>query len=312
MIRVVPEFYPAFHCTASACRHSCCVGWEVDVDEDTLAQYRQVSGPFGRRLAAGISAGASPHFRLDAQERCPFLNGDNLCDIILTLGEGALCQICADHPRFRNWFPDWVEEGLGLCCEEAARLLLTCRHPVRFLSGDWPGEELEAGEEYLSLLRQRDRVLECLQNRGKPLQSRICEVFSLHGVQPRSQPFERDLELLLSLEILEPGWRSALEGLQSISRSGWDGAMEQDGEHLLVYLVYRYYLSWGLERGDQEFPLRFGLFSLRLLAALRQMTLEETGELTLADRVEWLRRWSAELEYSEENLERLAEYFLYL
>ena len=91
------------------------------------------------------------------------------------------------------------------------------------------------------------------------------------------QPFERDLELLLSLEILEPGWRSALEGLQSISRSGWDGAMEQDGEHLLVYLVYRYYLSWGLERGDQEFPLRFGLFSLRLLAALRQMTLEETG-----------------------------------
>ena len=93
LIRVVPEFYPAFHCTASACRHSCCVGWEVDVDEDTLAQYRQVSGPFGRRLAAGISAGASPHFRLDAQERCPFLNGDNLCDIILTLGEGALCQI---------------------------------------------------------------------------------------------------------------------------------------------------------------------------------------------------------------------------
>ena len=139
----------------------------------------------------------------------------------------------------------------------------------------------------------------------------ICEVFSLHGIQPRSQPFERDLELLLSLEILEPGWRSALERLQSISRSGWDGAMEQDGEHLLVYLVYRYYLSWGLERGDQEFPLRFGLFSLRLLAALRQMTLEETGELTLADRVEWLRRWSAELEYSEENLERLAEYFLY-
>ena len=59
------------------------------MDEDTLAQYRQVSGPFGRRLAAGISAGVSPHFRLDAQERCPFLNGDNLCDIILTPGGGG-------------------------------------------------------------------------------------------------------------------------------------------------------------------------------------------------------------------------------
>ena len=38
------------------------------------------------------------------------------------------------------------------------------------------------------------------------------------------------------------------------------------------------------------------------------MTLQEKGELTLADRVEWLRRWSAELEYSEDNLEALAEY----
>ena len=38
------------------------------------------------------------------------------------------------------------------------------------------------------------------------------------------------------------------------------------------------------------------------------MTLREKGALTLADRVEWLRRWSAELEYSEDNLEALAEY----
>ena len=36
MIRVVPDFYPEFACIASRCGHSCCVGWEVDVDEDSL------------------------------------------------------------------------------------------------------------------------------------------------------------------------------------------------------------------------------------------------------------------------------------
>lgn len=308
MIRVVPDFYPNFKCIASACQHSCCVGWEVDVDPDTLARYRQVTGPFGRRLADSIQAGEDPHFRLDEQERCPFLNGDNLCDIILELGEDALCQICADHPRFRSWFPDRLEEGLGLCCEEAARLLLTHREPIRFLAQPWPGEDQEPGAEYEALLEQRDILLNLLQDRSKPLKTRICEGFTLHGETPPKHSFAQDLELLLGLEVLEPGWRTALEKLRDQPEGDWDPDMEEDGEHLLVYLVYRYYLSWGLERWDELFPLRFGAFSLELLARLRRMTLAEQGGLTLAHRVEWLRQWSAELEYSEENLEALADY----
>lgn len=308
MIRVVPDFYPNFQCIASACQHSCCVGWEVDVDPDTLARYRQVTGPFGHQLADSIQAGEDPHFCLDEQERCPFLNRDNLCDIILELGEDALCQICADHPRFRSWFPDRLEEGLGLCCEEAARLLLTHREPIRFLSQPWPGEDQEPGEEYEALLEQREILLNLLQDRSKPLKMRICEAFKLHGEIPPKHPFAQDLELLLGLEVLEPGWRTALEQLRDQPEGDWDPDMEGDGEHLLVYLVYRYYLFWGLERWDELFPLRLGAFSLELLARLRRMTLAEQGCLTLARRVEWLRQWSAELEYSEENLEALADY----
>lgn len=309
MIRVVPDFYPAFHCIASACRHSCCVGWEVDVDQDTLARYRQVPGPFGLRLRQGIETGGdTAHFRLDEAERCPFLNGDNLCDIILNLGEGALCQICADHPRFRNWFPDRMEEGLGLCCEEAARLLLTHGEPVRFLTQPWQGEDQEPDEEYLTLLQNREILLQLLRDRSKPLQTRICEAFSLHGIEPPEFELSQALDLLLGLEILEPGWRDALKKLRDRPDPGWDADLERDGEQLMVYLVFRYYLSWGLERWDETFPLRFGAFSLALLARLRGLTLAEQGCLTLEHRVEWLRQWSAELEYSEENLEALADF----
>lgn len=308
MIRVVPDFYPNFKCIASACQHSCCVGWEVDVDQDTLARYRQVPGPFGRRLADSIQVEEAPHFRLDERERCPFLNRDNLCDIILELGEDALCQICADHPRFRSWFPDRLEEGLGLCCEEAARLLLIHREPIRFLAQPWPGEDQKPDEEYKALLRQREILLDLLQDRSKPLKARICEALSLHRIKPPERPFEQHLELLLGLEVLEPGWQEALEKLRDQPEGDWDPDMELDGEHLMVYLVYRYYLSWGLERWDELFPLRLGAFSLELLARLRRMTLAEQGCLTLAHRVEWLRQWSAELEYSEENLEALADY----
>ena len=33
------------------------------------------------------------------------------CDIITDIGEGGLCQICADHPRFRADFSDRIAEA---------------------------------------------------------------------------------------------------------------------------------------------------------------------------------------------------------
>ena len=30
---VYPDYYPEFRCSASACKHNCCIGWEIDIDE---------------------------------------------------------------------------------------------------------------------------------------------------------------------------------------------------------------------------------------------------------------------------------------
>ena len=310
MIRAVPDYYPEFHCIASRCGHSCCIGWEVDVSADALERYRQVEGPFGDRLRRSITGEDCPHFVLEAGERCPFLNGENLCDIILTLGEKALCQICADHPRWRNWFADRVEEGLGLCCEEAARLLLSHEGPVRWLEEPIEEADEEPGEEYLALLESRSALTALLQDRSKPLQIRLCEACSLCGIEEEMGPFGADLELLLGLEILEPRWESDLRALWERPEPVWNPAWDRDGEQLLVYLLNRYYLAWGLERWAEDFALRFGRFSLRLLGALYDLQRTRTGALTLPDQVEQVRRWSAELEYSEENLEALAGYLL--
>ena len=27
---VYPDYYPKFHCLAQRCRHSCCIGWEIE------------------------------------------------------------------------------------------------------------------------------------------------------------------------------------------------------------------------------------------------------------------------------------------
>lgn len=122
-----------FECIASKCKHNCCIGWEIDIDDATYEKYMSIEGDFGQRLKDGIiqNADGTHSFKLVENDRCFFLNENNLCDIILNLSEEYLSDICTEHPRF------YVEDengetvmGYGLCCEEAGRQQLFGDEPV--------------------------------------------------------------------------------------------------------------------------------------------------------------------------------------
>lgn len=150
----VPEYYSKFRCIASKCQNTCCAGWEIDIDPESLARYQQITGTFGLRMKQSISLEGTPHFILSENGRCPFLNQSNLCDLILSEGEDALCQICRDHPRFRNYFSSRMEVGLGLVCEEAGRLILSWPSRFRLVRLEGNGkEELTDDERYVLALR---------------------------------------------------------------------------------------------------------------------------------------------------------------
>lgn len=156
-----PSYYKDFRCIASDCTENCCIGWEIDVDEDTLAYYKSIGSDFSRRLCAAIApadeqAGENAHFILDERERCPFLNDKNLCEVYLNLGEEHMAQICTDHPRYYEWFAGGREDGVGLCCEAAAELILRRRDRPEW---DVTGEADEEPDEFeQALFAMRDRL----------------------------------------------------------------------------------------------------------------------------------------------------------
>ena len=50
MKHLAPAYYGAFTCLADRCRDNCCIGWEVDIDDESLEVYNSVGGEFGDRL----------------------------------------------------------------------------------------------------------------------------------------------------------------------------------------------------------------------------------------------------------------------
>ena len=82
---IKPNFYDAFHCTAAACSDTCCAGWEIDVDLDTVEYYENLEGELGDRLREELCdlPDGTVCFRLGENERCPFLDDDNLCELLI-------------------------------------------------------------------------------------------------------------------------------------------------------------------------------------------------------------------------------------
>ena len=308
MQHAYPDYYPQFSCIAGRCRHSCCIGWEIDVDEDTLASYRRIGGEMGERLRTGISEdGDAPHFLLGARERCPFLNEKNLCDLILYGGEDMLCQICRDHPRYRSFFSERTEIGVGLCCEEAARLILTKQEKTAIVV---TGEgTLDAAER--ALLALRERLFAAAQERAQPIFSRMEKMLSLCGAALPAISLKQWAELYLSLERMDEQWTGLLQALRrdadALPLSDFASRMsgrETEYEQLLVYFLYRH-VPAALDDGDVSSKAAFAAASVQLLFALGALHERLHGSFTVSDQIELCRLYSAEVEYSDDNLNAL-------
>lgn len=139
---ILPDFYGRFRCKAGACQHTCCRGWDIDIDDVTADYYQQLEGPLGEAIRQHIAEGPDGwHFCLTAEGNCPFLRPDGLCQLIRQAGDDILCDICALHPRFfqvvENGSGQAIElGGVGLCCEAACELLLSETGPLTFCDSE--------------------------------------------------------------------------------------------------------------------------------------------------------------------------------
>jgi len=300
---IAPDYYKEFSCIAGECRHSCCIGWEIDIDAETLHKYRACGGEFGARLMRGICEEEDgAHFVLGEGERCPFLNEKGLCDIYLEMGEEALWQICTDHPRFRSFFSDRVEIGLGLCCEAAAELVLNRKGKMQLVE-----LEKDSGRERLTrqekqILSLREMLMDLAQDDTLPLNVRMESVLSAADGFSAEISFSEWVKIYLELERLDAAWGEVLNAALAVKEISISEELDGIFTNLLVYFLYRHVA----ESETVEDAAAYAAFAVHATEFVRTLC-AAVGANDSAAVTEIVRAYSAEIEYSQENMDALMD-----
>ncbi len=174
-----PHYYNQFQCIADKCPDTCCAGWQIMIDEDTLDKYLNEQGAFGSRLANSVNWQEGCFLQYQ-NKRCAFLNEQNLCDLVIEKGSEFLCRTCDQYPRHTEEFDGVREYSLSLSCPVAAKMILECNEPFQLIVEE--NEEPDPLEEefedfdfvlFTQLEDAREVLFSIVQNRAIPMEIRM-------------------------------------------------------------------------------------------------------------------------------------------
>lgn len=287
---ILPDFYGRFRCKAGACQHTCCRGWDIDIDDATAEYYQQLEGPLGEAIRQHIAEGPDGwHFCLTAEGNCPFLRSDGLCQLIRQAGDDILCDICALHPRFfqvvENGGGQDIElGGVGLCCEAACELLLSETGPLTFCDS-------ESGRTLGGL----SQLLEWLDY---PLPDREL----IYQPAMAQKDYERLLDVLSRTEPIDDAWTAQLNALRTdlprLTGLLTTQNLPDDGWYQRVYE----YIGYRQLEAFADVPVSVLATYARRNTDFIALTAAATGDLPEA-----IRRWSEQIEYDTDNVALLKE-----
>ncbi|VBB04943.1 Hypothetical protein LUCI_0149 [Lucifera butyrica] len=217
-----PHYFQSFHCIAAECHDSCCIGWDVVIDQITYEAYQKCQDTILKALfrehisindkCVGNSTYV-PYALVKLNHHiCPFLTDERLCIIQRTLDEESLSITCATYPRTFNDVDGVLERSLCVSCPEAARLVLLNKEPMQFDSSESMVTVRSPQIPVLNTLydahnkpyryfgKVRAFIIALLQDRTYPLWQRliILSTFCNRIDQVTAEKYEKDIPYLIS------------------------------------------------------------------------------------------------------------------
>lgn len=248
---VKPTFYKNFKCIAGDCPDSCCQGWEVDADSDSLEYYKTLDNSLEikKRIDSVLSKDEFDNiiFTLAPKKRCPFLNDENLCDMHIAIGGEHTPYTCRTFPRFIYDFGATREIGISFSCPVASDMMYNIES-FDFetdINSDLPTLNDIDAEKYFLLYKGRAEAYKIAKDKNKSIRERLNDLLDL-GVLLQEKLFPYDeggddiafFDVFKNPELINPEWKEKVENfsLKQVSDT-------QSNENILMYFLYKYLMQ---------------------------------------------------------------------
>lgn len=248
---VKPTFYKTFKCIAGDCPDSCCQGWEVDADSDSLEYYKTLDNSLEikKRIDSVLSKDEFDNtiFTLAPKKRCPFLNDKNLCDMHIAIGGEHTPYTCRTFPRFIYDFGGTREIGISFSCPVASDMMYNTES-FDFeteVNSDLPTLNDIDAEKYFLLYKGRAEAYKIAKDKNKSIRERLNDLLDL-GVllQEKLLPYDEGgddiafFDVFKNPELINPEWKEKVENfsLKQVPDT-------QSNENILMYFLYKYLMQ---------------------------------------------------------------------
>lgn len=338
--------YDYFKCIADKCPKSCCIGWQIMIDEDSIERYKCADGDFGARLNGSIDFSESCFKQNNT--RCAMLKDNGLCDLHSTLGEDMLCYTCKMFPRHVEEFQDIREYSLSLSCPEVTRMILDSDYEFAFTeSEDDMLDEPAEFEDFDFLLFDkleyaRDKMLTLAKSKALSLQDKMSLIagmsLKLQSLYDEGAIFDMDdvdfdeefdcagtgallsldyctqsMDALLEMEVLEESWKDSIkESLKfwqehSADFVTWKSAMYPEADTEFIFEKIFESLLFTYFCGAVYDGQLYARTMIAVQSTRWLMMLHAANKNTPLEQVIYL--YSREVEHSDLNVNALIEFF---
>ena len=316
-----PDYYSTFCCLGKDCPLTCCAGWTISIDEDSLAFYDTLPGAAGREVRNAVDWEEACFLTNDG--RCRLLTEEGLCSLQIAAGEEALCDTCRLYPRHTEEFKGCREHSLNLSCPAAAMLILFDKKelPALVEAEDDEEEEIEFDEfdeeAFQNLLSMRAEIFQDMAMGNWHPRSRKAADLQPEELMSFS---EKSLPVLEALEVIDSGWPACRAGM---IRSLRELFAEEDAakiiseyqmewgsapmRRLYAYFVY-VYLAGAVYDDDMEGKLFFAEFCMKWVDLLWLAERHaRKGPLSRETMAVLSSRLAREAEHDEDNFYRITD-----
>lgn len=297
---VAPSYYKDFKCIAGDCPDSCCQGWEVDVDAETLASYKCITHPIKQKIDSLLDKDEFDNtiFRLAQKKRCPFLNEQNLCDMHIAIGQEYTPFTCRNFPRFTNCFGATKEIGISFSCPVASDMIWNLDSSLTFdehFTDEMPMLNDIDAQVYFTLITARKKAFAIIQNQEKSVKDRLVELLDF-AVDIQSQLGEYKqgsdnidfFDVFKNPEVINQEWVDKVTNYKITPIQN-----TFSNENVAVYFIYKYFLD--------------AVFDLDVISKVKMAVIGVLITTYFGNDSWTIHLWSKETEHSQYNMDRYKE-----